>query len=145
MIDGLMEETVALDILQIADVLAQEGVLALGETNRVLEFASHGQHRRLLVLQENRHWNKTARTSQLPGGTAHDSHDGIVTAQQDVAVVHEKIIGKPVQAMDGLLIINCDWLLAEIATGHHQGFEPASRRAANNAVACRARKFPSSG
>src|SRR5450755_3180764 len=87
-LNRFVEETITLDILQIADVLAQEGVLSFGETDRVLEFAADGQHRRLLVFQKDRHRNESARTPQLARDTARHAHYGIIAAQQDVAVMY---------------------------------------------------------
>src|ERR1039458_8648398 len=98
MLDGFVKETVTFYVFQISDVLAQESVLSFGETDGVLEFASDGQHRRLIVLQENRHRNKTAGTPQLPRDAACNSHHGIIAAQQDVTVMHEELVGETVQS-----------------------------------------------
>src|SRR5450759_3707327 len=62
MLDRFVEKTITFDVFQISDVLAQEGLISFGEADGVLEFASDGQHRRLIVLEENRYRNKTAGT-----------------------------------------------------------------------------------
>ena len=51
-----------------------------GQAYGVLEFASDGQYRRLLIFQKHWHGNKPARASQLPGYTACDPDHGIVAA-----------------------------------------------------------------
>src|SRR5208283_3716690 len=123
MFDSFVEKTITFRVLQISDVLAQEGVLSFGEADGVLEFAADGQHRRLIVFQENRHRNKTSGTPQLPGNAACNSHFGTVAAQQDVTVVHEEVVGEAIQSIDCFSIINRDRLLALVAAGHHQSLE----------------------
>src|SRR5215469_10105591 len=63
--DHLFEEFVALQIFQISDVLTQEGVLALGETDGVLQLAAHGEDGGQFRAQKHRNRNKTARTPEL--------------------------------------------------------------------------------
>ena len=59
-LDGFFEETVALQIFQVANVLAEEGVLSLGQADCVLQFAAHREHRRHFVLQKDRDRNEAA-------------------------------------------------------------------------------------
>src|SRR5208283_215991 len=58
--DGFVKKTIAFDVLQISDVLAQESVLSFCKADGVFQLASDRQHRRLIVFQENRHRNKAA-------------------------------------------------------------------------------------
>jgi hypothetical protein len=44
MLYGLFEESVALEIFKVANVLAKESVLALGKADGVLEFSAHGKN-----------------------------------------------------------------------------------------------------
>src|ERR1035437_9159366 len=123
--DRFVEKSITFHVLQISDVLAQESVLSFGEADGVFEFASDGQHRRLIVLQENRYRNKTAGTPQLPCDAASNSHHGIVAAQQDVTVMHQEVVGESVQSIHRFSILNCDRLLAQVAAGHHQSLKPS--------------------
>ena len=95
MLDGLVEEAVTLRVLQISNVLAQERVFALGQANRVLKLASHRQHRRLFVFQENRHGDKSARTSHLARYTAGNPYNRIIAAQQNLAIMHQEVVSQP--------------------------------------------------
>src|SRR5215469_17838869 len=63
--DRLFEEFIALQIFQISEVLTQEGVLALGEADGVLQFAAHGEDGGHFLAQKHRNRNKTARTPEL--------------------------------------------------------------------------------
>src|SRR6185437_14838074 len=63
--NGLFKELVALEILQIANVLAKKGVLALAKANRVLEFAAYSQNGRHFFAQKNWHRHKAARAPKL--------------------------------------------------------------------------------
>jgi hypothetical protein len=124
---SLREKTIALDILQISDVLAQKCVPSFRQADGVFEFTSNREHRgvfpSLIVFQKNRHRNKTARTSQLPRHAARHAHHGIVAAQKNLAVVHQEAVSQPTQAIGSFPIINGDRLLAQVAAGHHQGLE----------------------
>src|ERR1035437_7058298 len=96
-LDRFVEKTITFHVLQISDVLAQESVLSFGEADGVFEFASDSQHRGMIVLQENRYRNKTARAPHLACHAASNSHHGIVAAQQDVTVMHQEVVGESVQ------------------------------------------------
>ena len=127
-LDGLVEEGITFDIFQIANVLAQERMLALGEADGVLKFASHGQHRREIVFEEDWNRDKPARTPQLSRDPARNPHHRIIAAEQDVAIVDEEAIGKSVQPMECFKIIDGNRFLAQVAAGHHQSFKSALRQ-----------------
>src|SRR5271157_1436851 len=90
--DGLFEEAVAFCVLEVPDMLREKGMAALGQADGVLQFAADGEYRWHILAQKNWHWNKSARAAQLPRTPAGDSGHGIVTAQQDIAVVDEKAV-----------------------------------------------------
>jgi len=59
-LDAFLEELVGGQVLQVADVLADEGLVALGETHRALELSPAGQDRRQRLPEEDRHGNEAA-------------------------------------------------------------------------------------
>ena len=119
-LDGFFEKAIAFQIFQVADVLAQERFAATHHAHGVFQFAANRQDRLRFVFQRDGHGNKPARAAQLLRLARSDAHDGIVAPPQDVAIVNQERIGNAVQALHGLLIIDRDWLLAEVAAGHHQ-------------------------
>src|SRR5690242_1515492 len=65
MFDCLFEKTIAFKVLQIADVLAEECVLAFGKTNCVLQLATDREDRRYFFVQENRNRDEAPRAAEL--------------------------------------------------------------------------------
>ena len=90
MIDRLNEELEAFRILQVSDMLAQEGVLSFGEANRVLQLAAHREYGRLFVLRHRGTRDIPSRPAQMPNSADCGPHDGVIAAQQNVPVVHQK-------------------------------------------------------
>src|SRR5579864_1211972 len=88
MSNDFFEELVACRIFQIANVLAEKGMLTFCETDGIFQFATHRENSWKLLLQKNWNGNESTRASQLPQRTAHNAHHRIVAAQEDVAVVH---------------------------------------------------------
>src|SRR5450631_1418066 len=123
MTDGIFEKPITLCILQITNVLAEEGVFPPGQADRVLQLTADGKDRRLLIFQKYRNRNKPPRAPQMANSSFCGAHDGIITAQEDVAVVHQEEIRQGVESLQSLLIVNGDRLFAEVAAGHDQSAE----------------------
>ena len=120
MLDRFLEEAVALCVLQIADVLREKRVTAFGQADGVLQFAADSQNRWHIFAQKDRYRHKSARAPQLPRAPAGDANDGIVTAQQDIAIVYKKAVGQPVQPAHRFVVGNANRLLAQVGAGHDQ-------------------------
>src|SRR5208337_1959450 len=123
---GLFKKTIAFQILQIANVLTEESLRAAYNANRVFQFSTNRQEGLRFALQRHGHGDKSAGAAQLlrlAGGVA---HNGIVATPQDVAVVHEERVGHAAQALYGLIIVDGDGFLAEVATGHHKSIASAT-------------------
>src|SRR5690242_8914943 len=95
------EEVVALQVFQITDVLAEEGVLTFGEADCVLEFASHRKNGRDFLVQENGNGNEAATAAEVLGcaalqlcGCGQNPYYGIIAAQQNFAIVHQEEVRK---------------------------------------------------
>ena len=127
----LFEEAQRLVILQVADVLAEDRVTALGKAEGVLQFAADGQQ----------FGNGTppgrascggvaARSPQQPLAAFEYPHHRVVRPHIDVAIVGEQRIGDPADALSRLAIVDHDGLFAEIAARHHQRIIGALRRTA---------------
>src|SRR6185437_2556274 len=61
----LFKELEALEILEITNVLAEKGVLALRKADRVLQFASDRKDTGHFLMQKHRHGHKAARAPKL--------------------------------------------------------------------------------
>jgi hypothetical protein len=58
--DRILEKFVALDVLQITDMLAQESVLAVANADRILQFPAYRENRWKFVLEKDRHRHITS-------------------------------------------------------------------------------------
>src|SRR5205085_10587986 len=125
MFNGLSKELVPRRVFQIADVLAQEGMLPFNETDAIFKFGAHGEDSWKILLQKYGHGDKSARASQLPQRAADHTPHRIVAAQQDVPVVHQETVSKTAKPLDRFLVIDRNRLLTQIPAGHHQGGEAA--------------------
>src|SRR5271157_5031161 len=118
--DGLFEEAVAFCVPEVPDMLREKGVPALGQADSVLQLAADGQYRWHFLAQKNWHRNESARAPQLPRTPAGDAGNGIVTAQQNVAVVDKKTVSQPVQSAHRFVVGDANRLFAEVGTGHNK-------------------------
>ena len=85
-------------IFEIADVLAQKGVMILGKTERVLQFGAAGQDFSDWKAQRDGIGSVAARTAQDALLAFENAHHGIVHAGVDVAVVKQESVGDAMQA-----------------------------------------------
>ena len=120
MVDRLLKEIITLHIFQIADMLAEKRVLALRQANRVLEFSAHCQDGGYVLFEKHGHGNEAAGSPELTNLVADDANYRVIAAAEDGAIVHQKAVGHARQALDGLLVIDCDRLFAQVAASHHQ-------------------------
>ncbi len=109
-------------VVHVADVLADEGLVPPRYTQGVLELRPHGQHARTVAFQKHGARSEAARAAQelrLAGGRVDPRHR-VVGADQDVAVVQQEHVGDGGQAAQRLAVAEADGLAARVAGGHHQ-------------------------
>src|SRR5438270_10665667 len=119
MFNGLFKELVTRRIFQIADVLAQEGMLPFNETDAIFKFGAHGEDSWKILLQKYGHGDKSARASQLPQRAADHTRYRIVAAQQDVPVMHQEMVSQGAKPLHRFLIIDGNRFLTKIPAGHY--------------------------
>ena len=118
-----LEEHQRLVILQIANVLTQNCVGALGQAKRVLQLGAAGQDLASGMPRSTgcgTYPRERRSTRSRPSSYA---HHGIIGSHVDIAVVKYKPVGHRLQTLPRLLIRGDNWLLADVAAGHHQGRE----------------------
>jgi hypothetical protein len=123
-VDGPLELIGGAGILQIAQVLGQDGLARAQETDGVLEFTPQGQDGGgglKAGWQGNGRRSQAPRPPQWPGRPIHDPYHRIVHPVKDVAVVKQERIRQARQALAGLGVIDALGLLAAVAAGHDQG------------------------
>ena len=117
--DAGLEVLQRLEVLEVADVLAQEGVGVAREAEGVLELGAAGEHLRERPRQGHRERGVAARPAHQPRPPAAHQRDGVVVARGDLAVVHQVRVGDRRQPVDLLPALD-DRLLGEVAAGHDQ-------------------------
>ena len=116
-------------VFQIAQVLADEGLLAAREAEGGLLLGAAGKH----AGQARAARVDAGRVGELHGrggdaaGAAHDlraatlhAHDRVIVASQDGAVVAQPGVGHVDEARHGHLVVADDGLVGEVAARHHQ-------------------------
>ena len=104
-------------------MLAEKRVLALGDADRVLQFAANSQDGRHFPVKEHRDRHESSRAAKLARATTEDSHHRIVATQKDFAVVHQQAVGQLLQPFNGFPVADHDRFFAEIGARHHQRVE----------------------
>ncbi len=123
MVQRLAKELHGLQVFEIADVLAEDGVPIFGQAERVLQFAAAGQN----FGQRHRELDGLGRVAARPAhrifAAFEDLDDRIVHARLDLAIVQQEIIGERVQPRPRVLVAADDGFFAHIAAGHHQSVD----------------------
>jgi hypothetical protein len=129
--DAFLEEIANGGIVEVADMLRNEGFIAAGHTDGVLEPGADCQYRGSGDRQLDRAWRVAACATdelQTAGG---DPRDAVVATCDDVAVVHQKSVGDPVETQQGFAVADHQRFATGVGTGHHQRevlcIVPASR------------------
>ncbi len=91
--DRLVAEADGLAVVEIADVLRDEGLSAAGDRDRILEIGARGDHARAVEAEIDRVRNETARAPDIGGGPVDNAHDGIVGPDDDGALVADDQVG----------------------------------------------------
>ncbi len=116
------ERIVRLFRFQIADVLAEENLIADGEGDGVFQMCSDGKeilHFRFCIFNFNRQRRVAASAAQNHFTVQHHAHDRIIHMADDGAVVDQKHIGDVAQAFKGLAFICANRFVAQVAARGH--------------------------
>ena len=116
----LLEEVERHRALEVAQVLAEEGVPALGEAERALQLGARRQRSGPVALQNDRERDVPARPAQNAFPAGHDARDGVVAAGVNPPVMDEEGIRDSLQPLDGLIVGDADRLVREVRACHHE-------------------------
>ncbi len=109
-------------VIEIADVMAEEGMTSPAHRERRLQLATQGQRRpAALDRQRNRSWRIAPRAANRQLNPGDDPRHRVVASQVNRPVMHEEEIGDACQAFERIAILIGDRLVGSIAAGHHQG------------------------
>src|SRR5688572_29122616 len=75
---------------EVADVLADKGVVSDAEGDGVLELCANGESRRHRMPQRDREWRVSTRAAQKHLASGNDAHDRIVHVPDNRAIVDEE-------------------------------------------------------
>ena len=136
-LDLLLERAAGLEVVEVADVRPEPGLVARGEAERVLEVGAAGEHRpRDRPAQRHRPRDVAARAAEDHRPPRDHARHRVVAAVLDLAVVGEEEVGDAAEPLERLVVARRHRLLREVARGHDER-AARPRRAAGGAAACR--------
>ena len=106
---------------QIADMLAQIGLVAPGHAEGVFQLRPAGQGRRQLHTETDRFGHIAPGAAQQTGTAGHDPEHRIINPGDDIPVMEQKKIGNAGKFVHRIKVCRADRLLASVAAGHDQG------------------------
>jgi hypothetical protein len=109
-------------VLQVADVVAEEGVLAARQAEGILELGSGSQQGRQGEGQAERVGGVAARPADRIQTASCQAGDRVVHPHVDRPVVQQEGICQAGQTLAGLLVAIGDGLFAQVSAGHDQQF-----------------------
>ena len=118
MVDGLVVRVTGGVILEIADVLAQDGAVKVGQADGALQFGAGCQQWRNMKRQRNCPRGIAAGPAVEKRRTLENPDDGIILADLDRPVVDQKRIGDRSQSFSGVFVVEGDRFIGCIAARH---------------------------
>ncbi len=120
--DGFAKGLEGFVVIEIADMLADQGLSVYDESDRVLQIGSGSEDRTRDWDRGNGGWCITACAAQDHGTETSGAGDGIVDAACDGTFADQERVGDSRKALDGLFVAVGDRLAGAIRAGHHQDF-----------------------
>ena len=126
-LDRLLQRVAGTRVVEIADVLRQEGLVAAGQAHRALQIRPQSEHWRHLAVEADRSWRVSPCSTQemqarLGGGgrSGRRDHQRVVAAHHDVAIVDEIGVCDPGEATHRLCVVDEQRFATGIGGGHDQ-------------------------
>ena len=110
-----------LDGFEVADVLADEDVLADGEGDAVLEVGADGQRWCHGSRELDREGSITPGAAQYHLAAQEHAHDRVVYVADNGAVVDQEEVGDAGKALQRVVLVGANRLVGEVAAGGHDG------------------------
>src|SRR5579862_2066088 len=87
-VNGAPESMAGFERFQIADVLAEEDIVAHRNRDCVLEMSAHGEDRRKFPADANAERSVAARTAEDSSASSGEAHYRVIARPDDWAIVH---------------------------------------------------------
>ena len=104
---------------QIAQMLAEDGVLSNGDRDRALELSAHREGRTKRLPHRDGKRREATRAAKHERAVRDQTHDRVVDGSRDRPIVDEKQIGDPAKPLQGLMAIRANRLLGAIPARRH--------------------------
>ncbi len=117
---GLFQRSARRRVVEVADVLRDERLVAAGHADGVLEVAADRDDGRPRALEPDRAGRVAAGAADELPTIGCRAHDAVVAADDDVAVVHEIRIGDSSETRERLVVAGDQRLAARVRTRHHE-------------------------
>ena len=139
-LDHLAVGDIGLQVRQVADVRAHEGVRPARQTDGALELGAAGQDGPRLERQPHRERRVAARTPDRQLAPRREAGHRVVAADVDRPVVEQEGVGDPAEPRERVGVVGGDGLLAPVAARHHERLEARRRPPEEQVVQRRVRK-----
>ena len=114
----LLEELLRLEVLKVADMLAQDGMASFGEAKRVLQLTAECDQFRHGAAEVDGVGDVSARAPQDAFAALEGAHHRIVDTHGDIAIVQEEPIDDAVKPPHRFAVRDHKRLFAQVAAGH---------------------------
>src|ERR1017187_9909357 len=116
----LLKRLQRLEVLHVADMLAQNGIVFLRQAQRILQFASASEN--LLCRRTKVDGMGSIAAGPTQGSVApfKGAHYRVVDSRLDSAVVDEEIVGKGVKSGGYFFVAADDGFFRKVPGGHHE-------------------------
>ncbi len=121
--DALLEGGQGLEIFEISDMVAHEGIALSGETEGIFQLGSTGQHALHREGELDRKRNIASRPSEERGPPFHHPGDRIVASDVNLAIVQKEVIRDLCEPDQSFFVLVSDRFVADVAARHHQSLE----------------------
>jgi len=113
------ECAVSIKMIEIAKMMADKGVAIAAESNGAFQLPSErGNRYRTAHRQGDWLWRVAARAADGCLGAGHNARHGVVAANTDGPIMHEKQIRNSGETFQGVTIVISNWLVGPVAAGH---------------------------
>ena len=120
-LDLLLEGARGLEVVEVADVRTQPGLVARGQAERVLEVRPAGEDRPPHgPAQADGPGHVPARPAEDRGPARDHARDRVVAAVLDLAVVGQEEVGDAAEPGERLAVLHRHRLVRQVPRGHHQ-------------------------
>ena len=107
-------------IVEIAEMLRDEGLAPARDSHRRFQMRAHGKDGGTILAEIDRRWHEAARTAKKGRSAIDDRHDRIIGTSHDRPIMADDQISDAGEPLRRIIVIDHQWLAARIGAGRDQ-------------------------